>query len=133
MPKYSKRSQSRLDTCDERLRQVFEEVIKHWDCTILEGHRSKHLQNQYYNSVPQRSKIQWPNSKHNSTPSMAVDAVPYPIDWNDWNRFYAFSGFVVGIGAAMGITIRSGLDWDKDRDFNDQNFNDAPHFEVVED
>ena len=41
MPRYSKKSKQRLASCDKRLQDVFNEVIKHVDCSILEGHRSK--------------------------------------------------------------------------------------------
>jgi hypothetical protein len=128
MPRFSKKSKARLATCDQRLQRILNEVIKHWDCTILEGHRGKSVQNEYFRTG--RSKIKYPNGKHNTTPSLAVDVVPYPIDWSDWNRFYAFAGFVQGIAIGMGIKLRSGLDWDQDHDFHDQNFNDAPHFEL---
>ena len=41
MPRFSTRSKSRLHTCDERLVKLFNEVVKHFDCTIIEGHREK--------------------------------------------------------------------------------------------
>ena len=31
MPKFSKKSRERLETCDERLQKVFNEVIKHYE------------------------------------------------------------------------------------------------------
>ena len=37
MPKFSARSTERLETCDERLVTIFNEVVKHFECTILEG------------------------------------------------------------------------------------------------
>lgn len=126
MPKFGSKSRSKLDTCDPRIREVFEEVIKTWDCTILEGHRGQKRQDELVRQG--KSKVKWPQGDHNSTPSRAVDAVPYPIDWSDWNRFYAFAGFVLGIAQAKNINLGSGLDWDGDRDFKDQSFLDAPHF-----
>lgn len=137
MPKFSQRSLDRLSTCDDRIQRVFKEVIKHWDCTILEGHRDKETQNEYYRTG--KSKLQYPNGKHNSLPSKAVDVIPYFADdphyrWDDWNTWYAFAGFVLGVAASMGIKLRSGLDWDRDKNFGkgDQSFNDAPHFELDE-
>ena len=130
MAKYSKHSKKQLKTCHEDLQKLFNEVIKHWDCTVIEGTRDEETQNEYFRT--RRSKKQWPNSKHNSTPSKAVDVAPCPIDWEDLQRFYAFSGFVIGIATSMGITLRWGGDWDSDRDFKDQNFNDLPHFELVD-
>ena len=44
MPKFGKRSKERLATCDERLQEVFNEVIKFVDCSVLEGHREQERQ-----------------------------------------------------------------------------------------
>ena len=41
-------------------------------------------------------------------------------------------GFVEGVAAALGIKIRSGADWDMDRNVSDQSFIDLPHIELVE-
>lgn len=134
MPSFSQRSQDRLNTCDPRLVEVFEEVIKHWDCTILQGVRPKEEQDEYFRTG--RSKVQWPNSKHNvlnpGDKSRAVDVAPYPIDWNDTRRFDYFAGFVKGIATSKGITLRWGGDWDGDNEQKDQTFNDLPHFEIKE-
>ena len=37
MPKFGKTSRDRLATCDDKLQQVFNEVIKYVDCSVLEG------------------------------------------------------------------------------------------------
>ena len=135
MPKFSRRSQAKLDSCDERLQRVFNEVIKHRDCTILEGTRSEETQNEYYRTG--KSKVQFPNSKHNASPSQAVDVVPYfpskpHIRWTDIESFSYFAGFVIGIAAGMGIKLRHGADWDMDGDTTDQSFMDWPHFELID-
>lgn len=129
MPKLSQKSIERLASCHSDLRLLFSEVAKHYDITILCGHRNKEEQDEAFRSG--KSKIQWPNGKHNSFPSLAVDVVPYPIDWNDKIRFYHFAGFVRGIAARLDMKIRWGGDWDGDFDFKDQNFFDLPHFELV--
>lgn len=126
MPRFSSKSRDRLATCDPRIIEVFEEVVKTWDCTILEGHRPQERQDELFRQG--KSKVVWPNGDHNTVPSRAVDVVPYPIDWDDWRRFYAFAGFVLGVAQAKNIKLGSGLDWDGDRNFNDQTFHDAPHF-----
>jgi peptidoglycan L-alanyl-D-glutamate endopeptidase CwlK len=130
MPHFSSKSKAQLMTCDHRLQKVFNEVIKHWDCTITEGQRGQEAQDEYYRT--QKSKVQYPKSKHNGSPSKAVDALPYPIDWEDSERFYAFGGFVVGIAISMGIKIRWGGDWDSDHILTDQTFMDLPHFELID-
>lgn len=128
MPKFSKKSLEKLSQCDERLQLVLNEAIKYYDFTILEGHRGKELQNMYYEQG--KSKLKYPKSKHNSFPSIAVDIAPYPIDWNDRERFYFMAGVVKGIANSMGIKLRWGGDWDQDHDFKDQTFFDLPHFEI---
>jgi hypothetical protein len=128
MPYFSKRSKSRLSTCDERLQEVFTEVIKHVDCSVLEGHRSKERQNKLYDEG--RTKVKYPNGRHNSSPSKAVDVTPYPVDWEDRERQTLFAGFVIGIGRSMGYNLRWGGDWDMDFQVMDNRFDDFPHFEI---
>ena len=130
MPKFSKKSKAKLNTCDKRLIELFNKVVKKFDCTIIEGHRSKDRQNKLFDEG--KSKLQYPNGKHNATPSMAVDVAPYPIDWNDRERFTYFAGYVVGIAYQMGLKIRGGGDWDMDTQVKDNNFDDLPHFEIKE-
>ena len=125
---FSKASLSKLSTCDQRLQDVFLKVIDSYDCTILAGHRGKAAQNKAFDEG--KSKLRWPVSKHNDKPSMAIDVAPYPIDWDNINGFYHFSGYVLGIAHTMGITLRWGGDWDQDNDLTDQSFMDLVHFEL---
>lgn len=132
MPKFSKISLDRLHTCDERLQAICEEVIKHFDFTVVCGRRDKEDQDAAYNSG--KSKLKWPESKHNRMPSLAVDIAPYRnggIAWSDTRSFYYLAGLMKGIAAQKGITLRWGGDWNSDNDFSDQSFNDFPHFEIV--
>ncbi|GAF91804.1 unnamed protein product, partial [marine sediment metagenome] len=69
---------------------------------------------------------------HNSMPSKAVDLAPYPVDWKDAQAFVYLAGFVVGIGAMMGIRLRWGGDWDSDRQTDDESFRDLGHIEIDE-
>ena len=130
MPSFSARSRERLETCDERLVDVFDEVVKHFDCTILEGWRSEEDQNEAFRTG--RSKLKYPDGKHNKQPSFAVDVAPYPVDWENLDRFRYFAGFVMGIASQMGTRLRWGGDWDGDTELRDQKFVDLPHFEVLE-
>lgn len=130
MPKFGRSSRTKLATCHPDLQRLFNEVIKYYDCKVTCGSRSKKEQDKAYNEG--HSKVQWPNSKHNGMPSIAVDVVPYPIDWLAFNRFYMFVGIVRGVAAMLDIKIRCGADWDGDMKVKDQNFHDLPHFELVE-
>ena len=135
MPRYSRISKERLSTCDQRLQDLFNEVIKHVDCSISEGHRSKERQNKLYDE--KRSTLRYPRGRHNSNPSKAVDATPYPVDYEDRERQTLFAGFVIGIGRSMGHNIRWGGNWDMYEEngrweVEDNNFDDMPHFEIRE-
>ena len=130
MPRFGKNSKLRLTTCDERLQKVFNEVIKYIDCSVLEGHRSKERQNKLYEEG--QTKVKFPDGRHNSSPSRAVDVTPYPVDWDDRERQTLFAGFVLGIAQSMGIKLRWGGDWDMDFQVMDNRFDDFPHFEIRE-
>lgn len=129
MKEFGKASKERLGTCHSDLQRLFAEVQKRYDCTIVCGYRGEEDQEEAYRTG--KSKVRFPNSKHNQSPSLAVDVVPFPIDWKDRTRFYHFAGFVLGVAAGMGIKIRWGGDWDGDFVLNDQKFFDLPHFELV--
>ena len=130
MPKFSAISKERLATCDERLQRVFNEVVKYFDCMVIEGHRNQADQDKYY--FQKKSKVRWPNGKHNKLPSHAVDVMPFPVNWNDINRICYFAGFVMATALSMGIKLRWGKDWNGDTDLNDQKFQDGPHYEIME-
>ncbi len=104
-------------------------VVQYFDCTILEGHRGEERQNFLEESG--QSKVRYPDGKHNSTPSNAVDVAPYPIDWEDRERFVLFAGFVLGVARAQGIKLRWGGDWSMDWTTKDNTFFDGPHFELL--
>lgn len=130
MPGFSDRSKRNLSECDERLQKVFSEAIKYFDCVVICGHRSKAEQNEAFRSG--KSKLRFPQSKHNRMPSLAADVMPYPIDWNDRERMTLFAGRVLGIAQMMGVTLRWGGDWDRDTEVRDNRFDDLVHFEIVE-
>ena len=129
MARFGKRSKDRLATCDEDLQELFQEVVKFFDCSILEGHRGEETQNKYFDEG--KSQVKWPDGKHNSSPSTALDVAPYPIDWDDTDRFYYFAGFVKGVAFNIGIPIRWGGDWDDDTDVKETKFKDLVHFELM--
>ncbi len=128
MPKFSKSSLSKLETCHDDLQKVFKEVIKHVDCTIIEGHRGEERQNKLCDEG--KSKVRFPNGRHNASPSRAVDVMAYPIDWNDRERNTLFAGYVIGLARGMGVTLRWGGDWDSDFNLKENFFDDHPHFEL---
>lgn len=134
MPQYSQKSKDNLAECHQDLQTIFNYVIKYFDCTILDGHRPEEEQNEAFRKG--YSKLQFPDSKHNKVPSMAVDAVPYPIEWKNLDRMKFFIGFVLGVAkmlkayGAVEHELVSGIDWDSDTFLKDTNFFDHPHFEL---
>jgi len=127
--KFGKSSQARLEECHPLIQEILEEAIKIVDFSIICGHRTKEDQDKAFHSG--MSKVQFPNSKHNLMPSQGADVAPYPIDWNNLERFTHLIGIIRGIAHAKGIKIRCGIDWDNDGDITDHSFMDYPHFELV--
>ncbi len=128
MFRYSESSQRKIVTCAVDLHHLFYAVLKHFDHTIVWGHRSKEQQNTLYDGG--FSKLRFPMSEHNAWPSRAVDAVPYPGGYSNPQEMRYFAGFVMGMAASMDIRLRWGGDWDMDTDLDDQKFNDLGHFEL---
>ena len=130
MYKWGPRSLRQMQNIDPRLKKVLNEVIKYVDCSVIEGHRSEERQNKLFEEG--KTKVRYPNGRHNSSPSRAVDVVPYPIDWDDRERFHLFAGFVIGIAKSMEINIRWGGDWNMNFEVDDNKFDDFPHFELID-
>ena len=135
MPAFSQQSKDKLATCHPELQALFNEVVRHWDCSILEGHRNQHDQDEAFANG--KSKLKWPHGKHNALPSLAVDVAPYPIpNWNNLEDFIYFGGFVMGIAqmlkerGVMQHSIRYGGDFNRNQRISDSSFEDLLHFEI---
>lgn len=140
MPRYSDTSRERLTQCHPDLQILFFVVIERIDHSILCGHRGQAEQDAAF--AANTSTVRWPDSKHNQTPSMAVDAAPYfaeigNIDWSDIIAISAFAGRVLEIAdrllreGVISHRVRWGGDWDLDGRNADQAFNDLVHFELI--
>tara|TARA_X000001388_G_C2234461_1_gene124650 strand:- start:1749 stop:2129 length:381 start_codon:yes stop_codon:yes gene_type:complete len=124
MPHFGKKSKERLKGVDNKLIKVLNELIKIMDVTIIEGVRSSERQEKLLKQGATKVKY----SKHME--GKAVDLAPYPIDWDDLERFYYMGGMIRGIGKELGINVRWGGDWDSDGNIRDQSFNDLVHVEI---
>ena len=73
---YGKKSRERLETCHIDIQLIMNEVIKIYDVSVLEGHRSDEKQMEYF--LKGLSKLDGINDKseHQKLPSMAIDAMP---------------------------------------------------------
>lgn len=126
MPSFSKRSIENLATCKEPLIDLFLEVVKERDCSILCGHRNEADQEKAFND--KRSYVHFPNSRHNQHPSIAVDVMPYPINWDDRLGQHEFATYVFNTAMQMGIRVQWGGLF-KTR--NGKIFYDAPHWQLI--
>tara|TARA_R100001377_G_scaffold74245_1_gene50450 strand:+ start:80 stop:469 length:390 start_codon:yes stop_codon:yes gene_type:complete len=128
MPKFGKRSKERLKGVDTKLVNVLNELIKIMDCTIIEGVRSEEKQQEYFKKG--KSKIDGITKKGMHQLGKAIDLAPYPIDWNDRDRFHYMGGMIRGIAKQLNVNVRWGGDWDSDGQTKDNSFDDLVHVEV---
>ena len=129
MPKFGTRSTLRLATCHPAIRRVMNEAIGFMDFSIIVGERNEEQQTAAF--LAGNSQVEWPGSTHNKTPSEGIDVAPYPIAWDDRERFTLLAGVILGIAFTMGIDLRWGGDWDRDTEVKDNKFDDLGHFELV--
>jgi len=140
----------KLATCYPLIIQWANEIVASYDCHVITGHRGMIEQNRAF--ADKKSKVRWPNSRHNSNPSMAIDIGPwipgrgvpwpqYPSNWNnvsevkkyldDLNQWYHFAGYGLRTAEDLGIQMRWGGDWDRDKYVGDNGFDDLAHWEIV--
>ncbi len=173
MPNFGKTSKQRLETCHKDLQTICNEVIKYYDFSVIEGHRTLETQQKYFkegksklDGINQKSKHQGEKipkevqSPHNSCYddkgkilvdedgdsiwSTAVDIMPYKKGTNAFKddnkeraRFYHLAGYMFMASEILykekkiSYKLRWGGDWNIDNYFNDQSFDDLPHFELV--
>ena len=122
MPSFSKRSTDNLATCHRDLQKVAHEAIKHFDFTVIQGHRGKAEQNKAYRE--KKSKLQWPLSRHNKLPSLAMDCVPHPLNWQDKASFDKMGAVMKEAAKTVGVKIKWGGDF--------RDWYDGPHVELAD-
>ena len=133
MNKFGEKSWLALDTAETVLQEIALRVLKIKDHSILKGHRTESEQNAAWHSG--RSQLLWPNGKHNSLPSNAIDVQTYPrpaLDSDLREEQYYLLGLYVGIAHEMGLELITGADWDNDGEVSDNGFDDLFHVELME-
>ncbi len=128
MPRFSGTSLLHFATLHPKLQTILEEAITILDFAIICGHRGEIDQAKAY--LGGKSKLKWPNSRHNSWPSEAVDIVPFPVDWTNIPAFKRLADIVIGTAKTHGVNLRWGGDWDRDG-VTEKNENDLVHFELA--
>ncbi len=145
MPAFGTLSKTNLIGVHPKLVQIANVAVSGWDCQVTGGQRSLAMQQLYV----ARGASKTMDSKHLKQAdgySHAIDINPFPYDWDKIQKgydaikratggmeiaeFYAFAGFVDGIAWALGTNLRSGYDWNTNRQFEDQTFLDLPHHEL---
>ena len=86
------------------------------DFTVIEGIRSRERQKQLVSKGASKTM----NSRHIT--GHAVDMVPWPIDWDDLERFEIMAEAMKQAAEELDIPIVWGGDW--------KTFYDGPHFEL---
>jgi len=139
MSHFGLRSTTNLETCTPGIQRVMYAAIIDTNFSVIFGHRTKEEQNKAY---PKFSTKQWPDSKHNKIPSEGIDVLPYPSGWPQDSdstlvkqhkiaHFYYLAGVIMTKAIELGVNLRWGGDWDMDKDFLDQTFDDLAHFEEI--
>lgn len=132
MARFGTGSKHKLSTVHPDLQEIFNEVIKHFDCTVTAGIRTEAEQKALYakgrtepgNIVTNADGVK-NKSMHQS--GNAVDCVPYPEMWSDETKLRELGWFVKGVAAdlkSQGV-ITHDLVWGGLWDFVDM-----PHYEI---
>ena len=86
------------------------------DMVVIEGVRSRERQKQLVAKGASKTM----NSRHLT--GHAVDMVPWPIDWNDLDRFAIMADAMKQAAEELGVDVEWGGDW--------RTFYDGPHFQL---
>jgi peptidoglycan L-alanyl-D-glutamate endopeptidase CwlK len=120
MPKFGAASKRNLAEAHPLLQQLFNEVIKDANCTVLDAQRGRKAQELAF--AQGHSKAHFGDSAHNYVPAVALDVVPYPLDWNDLASFRTLAAMVKIKAKQLSIPIQWGGDW--------KGLVDMPHYEL---
>ena len=116
--KLGTRSRQNLSGVHTDLVAVVERAIEitEVDFTVIEGIRNINRQRELFKA----GKSTTMNSRHIT--GHAVDMVPWPVDWEDLERFEVMAEAMKTAAEELEVPIVWGGDW--------KSFYDAPHFEL---
>ena len=126
MPFFGKKSRENLKGLNSGIVNVLKRSILHFDFSVIEGRRTLETQKEYVAKGASKTL----ESKH--LEGKAVDIAPYPLDYDDIERFVYLGGFILGVASQVGVKLRWGLDWDRDTYTKDTGFRDIGHFEILD-
>ena len=131
--KLGKTSLARLQGVDETLVNVVKRAIEisEVDFTVMEGVRTLERQRELYaqgRTAPGKIVTWTMKSRH--IEGKAVDLVPYPLDWNDIEKFNKIKYAMFQAAKELDVNLRWGADWDGDGNYREKGEYDSPHFEI---
>lgn len=128
MYSFSQRSLDNLKNVDERLVRICNELIKRIDYTVIEGFRTPERQKELYDKGFSKIDGISKKGKHNYSPSLAIDIIPYKKGHNPFDgskesdiMFDNLAKEFKQVAKELGINITWGGDW---------KFIDKPHFQL---
>lgn len=128
MYNFSQRSLNNLKNVDERLVRICNELIKRVDYTVIEGFRTPERQKELYDKGFSKIDGISKKGKHNYSPSLAIDIIPYKRGHNPFDgskesdiMFDNLAKEFKQVAKELGINITWGGDW---------KFIDKPHFQI---
>lgn len=154
MAQFGNGSKKKLSECRVELQVVATDAIKCYDFSVVCGFRGEEAQNAAFRDG--YSKLKFPESKHNKTPSQAFDVYPYHKEFGSLTEdasvvetiatkkkitiaaakqfireeYCIMAGVILACAKINKVPLRWGGDWDSDGDRLDQSFNDLAHFEL---
>lgn len=131
--KLSKTSLSRLIGVDETLVNVVKRAIEisEIDFMVIEGLRTIGRQRELYaQGRDTDGKIVTWTMKSKHIEGKAVDLAPYPLDWDDLDKFDKIRKAMMQAAQEQGVNLRWGADWDQDGKYREKGEYDSPHFEI---
>lgn len=122
MKEFDAKSKERLGNANKDLVILAEAVLQKIDVIITCSHRNKQDQDEAYKNG--KSKLKYPQSKHNTLPSKAIDFAIKKngiITW-DKKEYDNLGGIIKEVAEDLGLTVKWGGDF--------SGFYDGPHVEI---
>lgn len=113
--RWGSRSKARLSECHPAFEAWADEVLRRmpFDLSITVGHRGKESQNEKFDKG--LSRLRWPRSRHNTTPSLAIHLVPWvngKIDYEDEAKWLKMGAVGLQVAIDHGLKMTWGGNWD---------------------
>jgi peptidoglycan LD-endopeptidase CwlK len=111
------------DSLHPELKAIIDQVSKYFDIALIGGYRGPESQEKF-------GRKKFPNSKHNTCPSEAVDLLPYPINRENLLQIAYLAGHIKMTAHLMGLKIL----WGSEKYMLSgriKNYSYVHHFELV--